>query len=268
MNSFRDSVVVITGASSGIGRELALQLARQGAHLVLAARNREALDAVAKDCGSIGVDTRVVKADVGERNDCERMIRTAMDAFGRIDMLINNAGISMRVRFDEITDPSLFEQLIRINYLGAVWCTMYALPHLKKTKGRIVAVSSIAGKTGVPMRTAYSASKHAMAGFFESLRLELIPEGVSVTTIYPGFVTTDIRLRALGADGKPVGADAQNDVADMSAAECARITLDAAAKRKREVVMTAKAKLGVWLKLLAPGIVDRMTLKTVHSRTR
>lgn len=260
-------VILITGASSGIGRALALQLAREGAKLGLSARSVEPLERVAAECREAGGEAIAIAGDVGVYDDCVRMVRETVDRFGRLDMLIANAGISMRARFEEITDPTLFERIMRINYFGAVWCTMAALPELKKTQGRIVAISSLTGKTGVPFRTAYSASKHAMAGFFESLRLELAGSGVSVTTIYPGFVTSEIRLRALGADGHPVGADAQNEPDDMSAEECARITLDAAKKRKREVVMTARAKFGLWLKLVAPAVVDRITLNAMKSRT-
>jgi NAD(P)-dependent dehydrogenase (short-subunit alcohol dehydrogenase family) len=261
-------VTLITGASSGIGRAIALQLAREGARLALAARTPEPLERVAAECRDAGAEAIAIAGDVGAREDCERMVRSAIERFGRLDMLIANAGISMRARFDEITDPTLFERVMRINYLGAVWCTMAALPELKKTGGRIVAMSSLTGKTGVPMRTAYAASKHAIAGFFESLRLELIGSGVSVTTIYPGFVTSEIRFRALGPDGRPVGSDAQNEEDDMSAEECARITLEAARRRKREVVMTARARFGLWLKFVAPALVDRITLNAMKSRMR
>jgi NAD(P)-dependent dehydrogenase (short-subunit alcohol dehydrogenase family) len=266
MHSFRDSVVIVTGTSSGIGRAIALELARDGARLVLSARGADALESVAEECRVSGGDAVSVAADVGERSDCERLVRRAVESFGRIDMLVNNAGISMRTRFDEITDPDLVERIMRVNFLGSAWCTFYALPELKKSRGRIVAVSSLTGKTGVPMRTGYAASKHAMAGFFDSLRLELTGDGVSVTTVYPGFVTSEIRYRALGADGQPLHDDAQNRGGDMPAEECARITLRAAAKRRREVVMTAQGKIGLWVKLVAPRLVDAMAVRAIRGR--
>jgi short-subunit dehydrogenase len=167
------------------------------------------------------------------------------------------------VPFEEIKDTGLFEKIIKVNYLGSVYCTYHALPYLKKSGGRLVAVSSLTGKTGVPTRTAYAASKHAMAGFFDSLRVELMGSGVSVTVVYPGFVATEVRERALGADGKPLGQSHLDEGAVMSAEKCADIILKTAAKRKRECVMGAKAKIGMWLKLIAPGLVDKIALDAI-----
>src|SRR5215208_2837690 len=215
---FRDNVVVITGASAGIGLEIAKLLAREGA----------------------------------------RLVHQAIAEFGRIDTLLNNAGISMHARFDELRDIEAVERITAINYFGAVYCTWYALPHLKKTQGRLVAVSSLTGKNGVPTRTLYAATKHAMAGFFDSLRIELKTDGVTVTVIYPGFVATDIAERALGPDGKPLGTRPVNKNAIMTVEECARQTVDAMARRKREVIMTGRARLGMIVKALWPDLVDRI----------
>lgn len=184
--------------------------------------------------------------------------------FGRIDCLINNAGLTMWARFDEITDIDLFEKIMKVNYLGTVYCTYFAIPYLKQTKGQIVGISSLTGKTGVPTRTGYSASKHAMAGFFDSLRIELACSGVSVTTIYPGFVATEVRERAFGPDGKALGKSHLDESSVMSVEKCAALIIDAASKRKRELVMTSKAKIGLWLKLIAPGIVDKIALKSIE----
>src|SRR5258708_7515959 len=204
MGTMKDNVVAITGASKGIGAELARQLAAKGARLVLAARNDKELDAVAADCRKAGASVVVVKADVAIERDCQAIVAGAVLAFGRLDTLINNAGMSMWARFEDIEDMSILERIMQVNYMGAVYCTHHALPHLRESKGRVVGVASLAGRTGVPTRTGYSASKHAMTGFFDSLRIELEGSGVTVTMIYPGFVATGIRENATGPDGKAI----------------------------------------------------------------
>ena len=263
---FRENVVVLTGASAGIGREMALQLAHQGAWLVLAARDAARLEEVAAECRALGARALAVPTDVADEGQCAALVRRAVEEHGRLDTLVNNAGIGMWARFDEVRDLSVFERVMRVNYLGCVYLTHHALPHLKASRGRIVGISSLTGKTGVPTRSGYAASKHAMTGFFDSLRIELEGSGVTVTMIYPGFVATEIRERAFGADGKPLG-HGNSPVREkevMSAAECARLTLDAAASRRREVVMTARAKVGMWLKLLSPALVDRIARNAIE----
>jgi short-subunit dehydrogenase len=183
--------------------------------------------------------------------------------YGRIDALINNAGISMWARFDEVRELSIFAALMRVNYLGAVYLTHHALPHLKASRGRLVAVSSVAGKNGVPTRTGYAASKHAMVGFFDSLRIELLESGVTVTLIYPDFVTSEIRERAFGADGRPLGTSPVHETEVMSAEECARLALRGIAARDREVLMSTRSRLGAWLKLVVPGVVDRIARRAI-----
>ena len=190
---------------------------------------------------------------------------TAMDAFGRIDILINNAGKTMYANIEDVRDPSIFEKLMRINYLGSVYCTYYALPYLKQTQGRILGISSLTGKTGVPTRSGYAASKHAMAGFFDSLRIEMAPHNVSVTMIYPGFVATAVREQAFGENGQSVGRSTVRESEIMPVETCAKIILQAAAQRKREVVMTWRGKIGIWLKLIAPGLVDRIARKAIRT---
>ena len=260
---FKNQVVVITGASSGIGRELALQLADQGAWLVLAARNAEKLAALADVCRGRGGQALAVPTDVTQPEMCQGLVEQALAAFGRIDMLVNNAGISMWARFDEVTDLSIFEKMIRINYLGSLYCTHYTLPYLKQSHGRIVVISSLTGKTGVPLRSGYAASKHALAGFFNSLRIELEGTGVSVTMVYPGFVSTGGQARALGPDGTPLGDNPLQLEKVMPTEECARTILRAAAKRRREEIMTLRGKLGQWLKLVAPRWVDQIARKAI-----
>lgn len=263
--AFRENVVVVTGASSGIGAELARRLAEGGAWLALAARDAARLEEVAAECRARGGRALAVPTDVADEAQCAALVERTAAEYGRLDTLVNNAGLSMWARFDEVTDLSIFERIMRVNYLGSVWCTHHALPHLKRSRGRIVGVSSLTGKTGVPTRSAYAASKHAMAGFFDSLRIELEGTGVSVTMVYPGFVSTEIRERAFGPDGRPLGAGnspvREREV--MTAEECARRIVDAAAARRREVVMTARARVGQWLKLIAPGVVDRIARNAI-----
>jgi NAD(P)-dependent dehydrogenase (short-subunit alcohol dehydrogenase family) len=260
---FNDKVVVITGGSSGIGRELAYQLTAQGALLVLAARDPVLLDAVVAECCKRGGKAIGVPTDVSVDSQCRELIDRAIAEYGRIDTLINNAGISMRARFDELGGVEPIERLMRINYFGSVYCTFHALPHLRSSRGRIVAIASLAGKTGVPTLSGYAASKHAMVGFFESLRVEVEAEGITVTIVYPGFVATDIGSRAIGPQGKPLGKRPVVRSRLMAVDKCASQIIDGAGKRERDVVMTFRGKLGQWLKLVAPETVDRISIKAV-----
>jgi short-subunit dehydrogenase len=263
---FRDNVVVLTGASAGIGHALALQLAAQGARLVLAAREPAKLEATAAECRARGAAAIAVPTDVADQEQCRVLIERAVAEHGRIDTLVNNAGIGMWARFDEMRDLSPFEHIMRVNYLGSVYPTFYALPHLKASRGRIVAVNSLTGLTGVPTRSGYAASKHAAAGFFDSIRIELEDSGVTVTQVFPGFVATEIRERAFGPDGKPLG-EGNSPVRErevMSADECARQILGVAAKRRRELIMTLRGKLGAKIKLVSPGLVDRIARKAIE----
>jgi short-subunit dehydrogenase len=259
-------VVVLTGASDGIGAELARQwAARDGKDLalVLAARSVDKLEAVAVQCRAAGAQVRVQRCDVGVEADCRALIAAAVQAFGRIDTLVNNAGMSAHARFDEVADLGWYETLMRINHWGSVWCTHAALPHLKESRGRIVAVASLAGLVGVPGRTAYSGTKFAMVGFFEALRTELIDSGVSVTIAYPGVVATEIRRRGFGPDGRPAGRSGLDEAGAMPVEVCARLILEGTHGRQRDIVMSAKGRLGRWLKLLAPSLVDRLALKAL-----
>ncbi|MEM1347559.1 MAG: SDR family oxidoreductase [Myxococcota bacterium] len=263
-SEFRDKVFLITGASSGIGKELSVQLARSGARLTLAARRAEKLEDVALEVERLGGQALVLPTDVGVEEQCARLIEQTVAHYGRLDALINNAGIMMWARFDELESLEPMERLMRVNYYGAVYCTHYALPHLKRARGRIVSISSLTGKFGVPTRSLYAATKHAMAGFFDSLRIELRDEGVAVTTVYPGFVAIEDRGRAMGPDGKPMGASPMDEDKAMSPEECASIILEACAEREREVIMTFVGKLGVFIKLLAPGLVDMVAAREVE----
>lgn len=261
----KDNVIIITGASKGIGAELAVQLASRGASLALAARNIAELEAVAALCRAKGAKVIAVKCDVAVDADCKALVDATIAAFGRIDTLVNNAGATMWARFEDIADMEILQRIMQVNYMGAVYCTHYALPHLKASKGRLAGISSLAGRTGVPTRTGYAASKHAMTGFFDSLRIELDGTGVTVTMIYPGFVSTGIRENASGPDGKPIQVSPVKEGEVMGVEECSRLIVEAIDTRRREVIMTARGKIGLWLKLVAPGLIDRIAKRAIET---
>jgi len=266
--SFMQKTIVLTGASAGIGKSLALTLAHQGANLVLAARHQSALEEVLDACIEAGGKAIAVPTDVTKPEDCRKLVEAAIAAFGQIDILVNNAGISMLTAFDQVTDLSIFDQVMQVNYLGAVYCTYFALPYLKTSRGLLVAISSLSGKTAVPTRSGYVASKHAMQGFFDTLRIELQGTVVDVLVVSPGFVATDIRQRALGADGKALGQSPRDESKDnMSVTECVRQIVRAMAGRKREYVMTMKGKVIPWAKLLMPGFVDQIAAHAARPKT-
>ena len=263
MAVYTGKVVVITGASSGIGKALCLALAEQRPRLVLAARDQAALDAVAQSCAAKGADTLVVPTDVSSPEACRALIEKTVERFKALDVLVNNAGIGMIARFDETKDLSVYEHLMKVNYLGSVYPTYHALPHLQKSRGQIVAMASLAGLTGVPTRTGYAASKHALFGFFDSLRIELAGTGVSVTVIAPYFVRSEIHRRAAGPDGRPLGTSSMQESKIMTAEECAALTVRAMERRQRQLVMTLKGKVGRFVRLLAPGVVDAIARRAV-----
>ena len=260
---FHENVTIITGASRGIGRELALQLADQGAWLALGARDLCKLEEVAQLVEKRGGRAITVKTDVGVEADCKNLVAKTVAEYGRIDTLVNNAGISTWAIFDQSKDLSMYEKVMRVNYLGSVYCTHYALPYLKETKGRLVAISSLAGKSGVPTRSGYAASKHAQVGFFDTLRIELKESGVTVTISYPDFVATDIRKLALGTDGKPIMESPVQEDKIMSVETSVNYLVRAMEKRKRQDVQTLRGHLGQWIKLIAPALIDKIALNAI-----
>lgn len=263
MPSFAGSAVVLTGASVGIGREIALRLAGEGARLVLAARDEAKLEAVAAECRSRGGEATVVRTDVGSQADCLALVDRSVEILGGLDVLILNAGQDMWSRLDELADPSILEQLMRVNYLGPAWTTWRALPHLKQSQGRIVVLSSLAGLTGVPTRTGYAATKHALHGFYDSLRVELRGTGLSVTLVCPDFVLSEIHRRALGPDGQPLGTSPMKEAKLMTAARCAELTVDAAAKRRRMVLLSLRGRAGRFARPFVPGLIDSIAERSV-----
>jgi short-subunit dehydrogenase len=263
LNAFRDQVVIVTGASAGIGKALALQLAAQGAKLALAARRLERLEQVAAECRAMGAEILVVPTDVSDEAGCKALVESTIAAFARLDMLINNAGLAASALFEEFPDLSLFRHTMDVNLYGAVYCTYYALPYLKQSRGRVVAISSLGGKAAIPYNTPYCASKYGLHGFYDSLRMELYQHGVSVTLICPWWVATEFHAAQLTKDGMPRGPSRGKDyytAKTMTAARCAEITLQAAYKRRREVLMGPGA-LAVWLKVIAPGFLDWLAVK-------
>lgn len=255
---YSGKTIVITGASDGIGAQLARELAGERPRLVLAARGTERLERVTGECRERGAEAIAAVTDVAVESDCRRLVERAVAEFGGVDVLVANAGISMHARFDEIEDATTFERLFRINALGTVWCVRHAYPHLKRSRGHVVGVSSLAGRTGVPERTTYCTSKFAQTGFLEAFRIEAESHGIAVTIAYPGVVATELRRRGWNGRGEPAGVSGLSEESAMAVDECARRIIAAMKSRRREVVMTPRAKLGLWLKLLAPSMVDRM----------
>lgn len=263
MSRFTGRTIVVTGASQGIGRALCLELCAQRPRLVLAARDAAALEQVATSCRGKGAEALVVPTDVTDPGACRQLVEQAVRAFSGIDVLVNNAGVGMVARLDEVEDLSIFETLMRVNYLGSVYPTYHALPHLVRSQGLVVAISSLAGLAGVPTRSGYAATKHAQVGFFDSLRVELRGSGVGVTVVAPYFVRSQIRARSAGPDGRPLERSPVHESEVMSAEECARRIVRAMERRQRLLVMTLKGRLGRFVRLVAPGLVDRMVERAV-----
>ncbi|NGP52648.1 SDR family oxidoreductase [Thioalkalivibrio sp. XN8] len=266
MNTFTHNVVVVTGASEGIGRALCEALAPQRPKLVLSARNAERLESLADTCRQAGAEVLVVPGDLTRPGDCHHLVDAAMERFGRLDTLVANAGRTMWARVDEIEDPAIVRDVMELNFFSLVTLTMAALPHLKAAHGRIVPVASIAGLTGVPSRSVYCASKHAVIGFFDSLRIELADTGVTITTICPDFVVTQIHRRALDGHGRPLGETPMQESKIMTAEECAALMIPAMAKRQRLLITSWRGKLGRFLKIVAPGAIDRIAAKAIAER--
>lgn len=258
----KDKVIIITGASSGIGKATALFFARKQAKIVLAARSQDKLSAVEKEIKAFNANVINVQADVSKEADCKRLIDTALSAFQTIDVLINNAGISMRALFND-TDLSVIENIMKVNFWGAVYCTKYALPHLLKSKGSVIGVSSIAGYVGLPARTGYSASKFAMHGFLEALRTENLEKDLHVLLACPGFTNSNIRNSALTADGSQQGESPRSEEKMMSAEEVAEHIYKATVKRKQRIVLTREGKLAVWLGVRFPKLMQRLVFNTM-----
>ncbi len=233
---------------------------------MLAARNAEKLEAVAAQCRQLGANAQFQVTDVSIQEQCQHLIEKTIATFGRLDILINNAGVSMHARFEDITDLAVFEKLFRINTMSAIWCSHAALNHLKASKGQIVGISSLAGKTGVPERTTYCTSKFAMGGFFEALRIELSENNVNVLTVHPGVVDTEIRRNGWNALGQTAGVSGLKESNAMSVKTCAQLIVNSISKRERELIMTIKGRIGLKLKAFFPAIVDNMARAALNQK--
>lgn len=256
MSAFSNKVVVITGGSSGIGKALVTTALTRGAKVAVCARNLEKLETMFPATANLFC----FKADVSIEADCKAFIAAVTARWGRVDALINNAGISMRALFEEV-DLKVIRELMDINFWGTVYCTKYALPAIMQSKGVVTGVSSVAGFRGLPGRTGYSASKFAMQGFLESLRTELLHTGVHVMWVSPGFTASNIRNVARSNDGSAQAETPLDESKLMTAEECAAIIMDAMEARKRTVVMTRQGKLAVWLNKLFPSLADKLVYK-------
>lgn len=258
----KDKVVVITGGSSGIGKALAEEFGSHGSKILITGRNKSELEKAVDEISKKGIVIKGFQADVSSEEDNKKMADEALGVFGRIDILINNAGISMRAMFEEV-DLAVLRKIMDINFFGAVYATKYCLPEIKKNKGSIIGISSIAGFRGLPARTGYSASKFALNGFLECLRTELLKTGVHVLTASPGFTATNIRKRSLTNDGSAQGDSPRDEAKMMTAEECAKHIYNATIKRKKILVLTAQGRLTVFLNKWLPSLTDTMVYKVM-----
>ncbi len=259
-HKFHQSVVVITGASSGIGEALAYEFARLGAKLVLGARKLDALQLVAVEAEKLGSPKAIaVATDVTSEESCKALIETAVNSFQGIDILINNAGISMRAIFEEV-DLSVLKRLMDVNFWGTVYCTKYALPWLLKSEGSLVGVISVAGHIGLPGRTGYSASKFAVRGFLDTIRVETLKQNLHVMVVAPGFTASNIRFTALTAEGKEQGSTPRDETGMMSAEAVAIKIIKGIEKRSRSMVLTfLEGKFTVFLSKWWPSLMDKLS---------
>ena len=253
----KNKLVIVTGASSGIGRACAIEFANNGANLVLAARSAEKLEIIAKEIGLLGVEVLVVPTDVSKQEDCKVLVDKAIERFGKIDILVNNAGISMRAAFADL-DLEVFKKVMDVNFWGAVYCTRYAIKSILENKGSVVGVSSIAGYKGLPGRTGYSSSKFAMHGFLEALRIENLKKDLHVLLACPGFTASNIRNTALAADGSSQGETPRDEQKMMQPEEVAKAIVSAVIKRKDRITLTPNGKLTVFLNKFFPKFVDEL----------
>ena len=258
----KDKIVIVTGGSSGIGRSLAIVFGRQGASIVFTGRNKERMDEVSAELQQLGVRHLSLVLDSASEEDNKTMVEETIKEFGRIDVLICNAGISMRALFEEV-EIDVFKQLMDINFYGMLYATKYALPYVLESKGSIIGISSINGYRGTPARTAYTASKYAMQGFFESLRTEVMKRGVHILVVCPGFTGTNIRNTALTADGKVQGESPRDESKMMTADTVAEKTYSAYQKKKRDLILTTQGKLAVWLNKWMPGRMDKIVFNVM-----
>jgi dehydrogenase/reductase SDR family member 7B len=263
----RDKVVVITGGSLGIGKALATEFGSRGSRVLITGRNLTELNNTVAELEKRGITIAGFQADVSKEEDNKRMAEEAVRRYGKIDILINNAGISMRAMFEDL-NMDVMRTIMNINFFGAVYATRYCLSEIIRNKGSVIGISSIAGFRGLPGRTGYSASKFALNGFLESLRTELLMSGVHVLTASPGFTASNIRKRSLTADGSAQGESPRDEAAMMTAEEVARHIYRATQRRKRSLVLTSQGKLTNFLNKLFPGLTDKLVYNVMAKENK
>ncbi len=249
--------MVITGASSGIGEAMAVHYSSLGAKVVISARNIDKLKAIAADIESSGGEVLYFQCDVVNEQECREMIEATVNRFGKIDILICNAGLSMRALFDDV-ELDVLRRLMDVNFWGSVNCCKYALPYIQQTKGSIVGISSVAGIHGLPARTGYSASKYAMVGFLDTLRVENLKKGVHVMVASPGFVATNVRFSALNANGTNQGETPREEEKMMTPLEVSKRVLKGVISRKRSITMDFNGRASTIIKKFAPRLLDKL----------
>jgi len=258
----KDKIILITGATSGIGFALAKEFGRNGSRICFTGRDLERLESAKLELQSLGIECIGIQADASSETDQRKAVAQTVNHYGSLDVLINNAGISMRALFKDV-DIDVIRKVMDTNFFGTVYATKAALPYILKSKGSIVGISSIAGYKGLPGRTGYSASKFAMIGFLESLEIELLKKEVHVLIACPGFTSSNIRENSLTKDGSAQGVSPRQEEKMMSSEEVAAIIYQAVVKRKRTLVMTTQGKLTVWLNKIFPSLVNRLVYKTM-----
>jgi len=267
MDTFKDKVVVITGASSGIGEACAKEFAKKGAIVILAARNNEKLNMLTNSIKDGGNEAIAILTDVSKEDDCKKLIEKTIATYGKIDILVNNAGISMHANFMEAS-IAVLKELMDVNFWGTVYCTKYALPWLIKEKGYIVGVSSIAGFAPLPGRTGYVASKHAMNGFLNTIRVENIEKGLHVLVVHPGFTATNIRFTARDKNGNRKNETPRDESQMMTATQVAQSILKALLKKKNNIVLTKQGRLLAFLYKRWPSFAEKLIYKEMKKERR
>jgi short-subunit dehydrogenase len=264
---FKDKVIIITGASSGIGLATARLFAGMGAKLSLAARSIDRLESLASELTDDRSRILCIKTDVSVEEDCRRLIEETVRRFGKIDILINNAGISMRAPFLDV-NLEVIKKLMNVNFWGTVYCTKYALPEILKTKGSIAGVISTAGYVAIPGRTGYVTSKYAIRGFLETLRIEHLNDGINVLVFAPGYTASNVRNAALLADGSPQGYSPKDEGKLMSAEKVAEKLAYGLYRRKKEMILTALGYWDIWLYRRFPRLMDRVQLHYIRRKEK
>jgi len=253
----KDKVVIITGGSSGIGKALAQEFGKHGSKILITGRNLQNLEKAVEELKQSGITVAGVQSDVSKEEDNKRMAEEAMRLYGRIDILINNAGISMRALFEDV-DIEVLKKVMDTNFYGVLYATKYCLPQIIANHGSVIGISSVAGYRGLPGRTGYSASKFALNGFLEVLRTELINKNVHVLTACPGYTSSNIRKRSLTKDGTIQGESPRDENSMMTAEECAHHIYKATVKRRKILILTKMGKLTVFMNKWFPVWADKL----------